>query len=72
MTGTSIAERLAEVVNLEEMPEWPPEEVVKQITKGPMNSRLDERSPRWLEHNQPKNGTPTAGTIPTTVRKGSE
>ncbi len=61
MTGGAIAARLAETVNLEEMPNWPDEDLAKQKKKGVMNSRFDETSPKHAEFYQLKAEAPRAG-----------
>ncbi|KAF2185682.1 hypothetical protein K469DRAFT_526945, partial [Zopfia rhizophila CBS 207.26] len=58
MDRSFIATRLAELVNEEELPEWPPEELQKEIGRKHMNSRWDKTSPRHAEYFQPNSVSP--------------
>ena len=50
MSGTPIPGRLAEVVGMEQMPEWPEEEIAKQIARVIMNLKLDKRLLRHTKY----------------------
>ena len=45
-----IPKALEEMINSEECPTWPPEDLEKQKRDRIMNSRFDERSPKHTEH----------------------